>query len=278
MFKGRRLIIATKHKKEKVIAPILEKKLGVRCFTDETFDTDEFGTFTGEIERQLNPIETARRKCLLAMDLNNCDLGLASEGSFGSHPKIWFASADDEFLILIDKKNDLEIIARELSMQTNFNSIEIDNEKDLLKFAKSVNFPSHGLIIRKSKTNSDHVIKGITDLQELKNAFHLLNKKFGNVYIETDMRALYNPTRMKVIESAAKKLVNKVNSCCPQCSIPGFGVTDAKRGLKCSLCGSATNSILSHIYVCKHCQFTKEEMYPNKKTNEDPMYCDYCNP
>ena len=31
MFKGRKIIIATKHKKEKVIAPLLEKKLGLKC-------------------------------------------------------------------------------------------------------------------------------------------------------------------------------------------------------------------------------------------------------
>jgi hypothetical protein len=92
------------------------------------------------------------------------------------------------------------------------------------------------------------------------------------------MRAMYNLSRMTVIENATKKLVAKVHSCCPQCNIPGFGITDAKKGLECSLCGSATNSTLSYIYICQHCQHTKEAMYPNKKTTEDPMYCDYCNP
>ncbi|MFT4782082.1 MAG: hypothetical protein ACI9SD_001773 [Pseudohongiellaceae bacterium] len=278
MFNGRKLIIATKHKKESVIAPILEKGLGVMCFTDETFDTDTLGTFTGEVERKLDPIATARQKCLLAMDLNNCDLGVASEGSFGSHPIIFFASADDEFLIFIDKKNNLEIIARELSMETNFNGSEIKNENDLLEFAESVKFPSHGLILRKSKAADSDIIKGITKLHDLKKAFHLLYKKFNEVYVETDMRAMYNPSRMNVIENAAKKLVAKVNSCCPQCDIPGFGVTDTKKGLECSLCGSATNSTLSYIYICQHCQYTKEAMYPNKKRTENPMYCDYCNP
>jgi len=33
MFEGRKLIIATKHQKEKVIAPIVEKALGCNCFT-----------------------------------------------------------------------------------------------------------------------------------------------------------------------------------------------------------------------------------------------------
>lgn len=46
MFKGRNLLIATKHEKEKVIAPILDKELGVNCFVVTNLDTDEFGTFT----------------------------------------------------------------------------------------------------------------------------------------------------------------------------------------------------------------------------------------
>jgi hypothetical protein len=40
MFKGRKLLIATKHEKEKVIAPILEKELGVSCFVINDFDVD----------------------------------------------------------------------------------------------------------------------------------------------------------------------------------------------------------------------------------------------
>jgi hypothetical protein len=46
--------------------------------------------------KENRPIATARQKCLLAK-LSNCDLGVASEGSFGSHPSIFIASADDEF-------------------------------------------------------------------------------------------------------------------------------------------------------------------------------------
>jgi len=278
MFKNRKLIIATKHEKEKVIAPLLEKALGVSCLVNENFDTDILGTFTGEIERKLDPITTARQKCLMAMELSNCDLGIASEGSFGPHPTLLFVSADDEFLIFIDKKNNLEIIVRELSTATNFNGKEVKNEAALLEFAQLVNFPSHGIILRKSKDDTNGVIKGIRDIENLKKAFHQLFGKWKCVYAETDMRAMHNPSRMKVIEAATLKLIAKINNICPDCSKPGFGVTDAKKGLECSLCGSPTQSTLSFIYTCQHCQFTKEEMYPHAKTTEDPMYCDYCNP
>ena len=278
LFQNRKLLIATKHQKEKVIAPIIEKELGVRCFINECFDTDTLGTFTGEIQRELDPVSTAREKCLQAMKLSNCDLGIASEGSFGPHPSMFFISADDEFLIFIDTINNIEVIVRELSTSTNFNGSKLQNEKELLEFANQAGFPNHGLILRKSKDENTDIYKGITDIEILKKSFDHLYSKYNSVYAETDMRAMYNPTRMKVIEKAAEKLVQKIKSTCPQCKMPGFGITDAKKGLKCSLCGLPTNSILSYIYVCQHCKFAKEEMYPHNKTTEDPTYCDYCNP
>lgn len=278
MFENRKLLIATKHKKESVIAPIFEKELGVSCFANETFDTDTLGTFTGEVERKLDPISTAREKCLLAMKASNCDLGIASEGSFGSHPSIFFASADDEFLIFIDTINNIEVIAKELSTSTNFNGRQIQTQKELFEFADQIGFPSHGLILRKSKEENTDIHKGITDVENLNKSFEQLQSRYNSVYAETDMRAMYNPTRMTVIEKATQKLVQKIKSTCPRCQMPGFGITDAKQGLECSLCGSPTNSTLSYIYVCQHCQFTKEEMHPHNKTDEDPMYCDYCNP
>lgn len=48
LFKGRKIIIATKHKKENVIAPLLIKYLNLECTVNEELDTDEFGTFTGK--------------------------------------------------------------------------------------------------------------------------------------------------------------------------------------------------------------------------------------
>lgn len=278
MFKGRRLLIATKHEKEKVIAPILERELGVQCFVSTNFDTDLLGTFTGEIDRKEDSITTVRNKCLMAMELNNCDMCIASEGSFGSHPSIFFAHADDEFLLFIDKKNNLEIIARELSMNTNFNGSVISSKKELDEFAERVKFPSHGLIVRKDENDFVEIEKGITDWEKLTEVYHHLIKQHGSVYVETDMRAMYNPTRMSVIENVAKKLAEKINSLCPSCSIPGFGVTDGKRGLPCQYCNFPTRTTLSYIYSCQKCSYTQEEKYPNNKHFEDPMYCDICNP
>lgn len=277
-FKGRTILIVTKHGKEKVIAPILEKWLGVKCVVDQRIDTDILGTFSGERERTDDPLTTAKKKCMLALENSNYDVVIASEGSFGSHPSIFFAQADDEILLLIDKMNNLEIFSRELTTETNFNAKQIDSVSALTEFTKEVKFPSHGLILRKSKTDYSLIYKENTDRKTLiKNFNHILEIN-GSVYVETDMRAMNNPTRMKVIKRATNKLVKKILSVCPSCITPGFSVTEAIPGLPCSLCHTPTRSTLSYLYNCNNCNFKKEKKYPNKKKSEDPMYCDRCNP
>lgn len=278
MFKGRRLVIATKHKKEIVLGPLLEKNLEVKTFVPENFDTDLYGTFSGEIERKDEPVSTVRKKCLEAMEKNSCDLGIASEGSFGSHPHVPFMPGNEEVIIFIDKKNDLEIIGRELTLETNFSGEEITNWKNLKDFADRTKFPSHALILRSKEKDAEQIIKGVSDWKSLDSWYRKLSRNGNSVFVETDMRALYNPTRMKAIERAGQLLVEKIKSCCPHCHTPGFGVTEAKQGLLCSLCGSATRSIRSYIFECQKCSFKTEEEFPQKKLSEDPEFCDFCNP
>lgn len=278
LFSNRRLVIATKHEKEKAIAPLMETTLGVSCFVPENFDTDVFGTFTGETPRKEDPLTTLRNKCQMAMSLTNCDLAIASEGSFGMHPAIFFVHADDEMLMLVDKKNDLEIAVRELSVETNYDGSEVTSEEGLVKFANKAGFPTHGLVLRVQKDNPEDLHKGITDWDDLKRIYRQLITKHAQAYVETDMRAMYNPTRMGVIEIAAKKLVEKINTCCPQCGAPGFAVTGTRPGLPCSFCGLPTKLALAHIWSCNKCGFTREESATANNQQADPQYCDRCNP
>lgn len=277
-FEGRKLLIASMHKKEMVIAPILEKNLLVQCEVPQNFDTDVFGTFTGEIERVSDPITTLRNKCETAAKKYNCDLVVASEGSFGPHPHMFFQSANDEMVMLLDKKHNLEISARELNCDTNFSGKEIKSETELNAFTEQVGFPEHAVILRKNKDDFSYIKKGISNQEELLSEFSQLIHSCGAAYIETDMRAMFNPARMNNIQKAVHKLIEKINKQCPNCSNPGFSVTHVKTGLPCSLCGSSTDSVLSHIYECRNCKHFNEVFFPNGKQEEDPMYCQYCNP
>ena len=278
MFIGRNLLVASKHEKEKVIAPLLQKALGVLPFVLHNLDTDIFGTFTGEIERVDDPFTTIRRKAEWGLSQTNDDLVVASEGSFGPHPSLFFVPADDEILLFIDKKNNIEVIAREVSTETNFGHAEVKSEKELIDFAQKSLFPSHGLILSGDKIRDNFFVKGILDEDTLFTAFHYLLKRFQKVTVQTDMRAMYNPSRMRVIEKACSKLIQNIESCCPVCSCPGFSIREVLPGLPCSLCGSSTNSTLAHLYVCQKCNHKKKQLYPNGKEKEEPTFCDYCNP
>lgn len=278
LFAGRTLLIATKHGKEKVIAPVLELALGVKCVVTADLDTDTLGTFTGEVERKDDPIVTARKKCLWGMELTGCDLAVASEGSFGPHPLIGFVPCDDEYLVFLDRAHDVDIAIRELSTETNFAGADVRTTEELLGFACDARFPSHGLIMRKAKDDYTMIVKGIAQPDKLLDAFDYFIRTYGTMYVETDMRAMHNPTRMRVIQRAAEKLAQRLTDLCPQCRFPGFAVTAVHPGLPCALCHAPTRSALNHVYACRKCAFAREEKYPGGKMTENPMYCDLCNP
>lgn len=278
IFLERKLLIATKHQKESVIAPLFLEEFKNNCFTSKAIDTDLLGTFSGEIDRKDDALSTLRKKCILSNKITNCDLVIASEGSFGAHPSLFFAQADEELLMLKDFKNDIEIVAREVSIDTNFNGKSIASEADLLVFAELVNFPSHAIILKPEEKNFSKIFKGINSMEILLKNYNQLKQEFDSVYAETDMRAMYNPTRMNVIKKVTQKLIEKIKNLCPKCDLPGFDIVIANSGLPCEDCLSATRSTLSYLYKCKKCCYEKEVLYPRGIRFEDPTYCDNCNP
>ena len=132
--------------------------------------------------------------------------------------------------------------------------------------------------MKPAENNYSKIFKGINSKELLIKNFYELQNEFHSVYAETDMRAMYNPTRMKVIEKATQKLIDKIKNLCPVCNAPGFDIVVAKPGLPCENCALPTRSTLSYIYQCKKCDFIKEQLYPRGIQLEDPTYCDYCNP
>ena len=92
------------------------------------------------------------------------------------------------------------------------------------------------------------------------------------------MRAMHNPSRMRVIEELAKNLVELILNECPQCSFPGYDISKVNIGLPCKICGLPTRSTLSFQYKCVKCNYFNVKEFPNGKENEDPQFCDYCNP
>lgn len=97
------------------------------------------------------------------------------------------------------------------------------------------------------------------------------------MYVENDLRAFANPTRMENIRKAAIDLANKMNSVCPECSTPGFWITDMKRGLPCNACGLATDEEIAKIWSCLKCGYQETEGMKVLRF-ADPSKCKHCNP
>lgn len=282
LFTNRNVILATMHKKEQVIAPILEQELGVRVTIPADINTDIFGTFSREVKRLGTQIEAARLKAEKALEITGEKIAIASEGSFTPHPYLPYISSNKEIVLLIDKEHNLEIIGEEFSTDTNHNYQVIKNLEAAFDFAKKVGFPEHGLIIMLNENPKDNseVFKGINTEEKLVETVNLALEKSltGQVHLETDMRAMYNPTRMRNIEKATRNLIGKIKSCCPKCSTPGFEITQRIQGLPCAMCDAPTLLTKAVIYECKKCGFKKERLFPDGIEFAEPGQCMYCNP
>ncbi|MCS6975343.1 MAG: hypothetical protein NZM13_12740 [Cyclobacteriaceae bacterium] len=276
-FQGRRLWIVTQHQKERVIAPILRKRLGLVCMVFTGINTDQFGTFSGEVARQGSALDAARAKCRGASALLPPDLILTSEGSFGPHPHIPFVYCNEELLLLTDTRESHEWKITAVTTRTNFGSAKVESESQLIDFALKAGFPSHALILR-SVDGPKVIIKGINSWSKLKYHFRKLLLQHPVIQAETDMRAMFNPLRMEFIGKATRELANLLLRKCPKCQTPGYSVTDVIRGLPCSWCGEPTSSVLANCFTCSACGCKTEKYFPFGKQTEDPMYCHSCNP
>ncbi|MBW4508216.1 MAG: hypothetical protein KME64_17130 [Scytonematopsis contorta HA4267-MV1] len=275
-------VLATMHQKEQVIAPILQEELGIKVIVPTNFNTDIFGTFTRDIERTGNQIEAARLKAEKILEQTRESIAIASEGSFAPHPAFPYVTSNREIIILIDKENDLEIIGEEFSIDTNHNHLVVKNIEQALKFAKKIGFPEHGLIAMSEEfpKDSSKIFKGIITEKQLVEAINYVITKSstGTVHLETDMRAMFNPTRMKNIAKATRNLVKKINSSCPKCHTPGFEIIQRIEGLPCELCYAPTSLTRAVIYECKRCGYSEEKLFPDGKEFAEPSLCIYCNP
>ncbi len=59
----------SRHGKQTLVAPVLERAWGCKIVHTEAFDTDRLGTFTREVDRPGSQMEAVRRKARMGMAL-----------------------------------------------------------------------------------------------------------------------------------------------------------------------------------------------------------------
>jgi hypothetical protein len=211
---GQRAVIATMHGKERVIGPLLAHSLGLSVEVPSRFDTDRFGTFTREIERVGSQLDAARAKIAAAFELvPEARVAIASEGSFGPDPSIPFVALGRELVLLVDRETKLELAGYDSDLKTNFAHTVVHAPVYALTFAARVGFPGHALIVmgcRGEEPSPNSLLKkGIVTPNDLEKAVEAAITICGAAFLETDMRAQFNPTRMAAIERATVDLDRK---------------------------------------------------------------------
>ncbi|WP_280202586.1 DUF6671 family protein [Nocardia cyriacigeorgica] len=172
-YRDRDVALATKHGKEQVLAAALAERPGLTVQVATGVDTDELGTFTGEIERPAPPRETALRKARLAMQALGLPRGLASEGAFGPHPNAGFIPAGLEILAFVDDDLGLELTVHHLDCDTNFDHTVVDHlDEQAAQFLRTAQFGSHAVIVRPNSAprGDAPLYKGIRTNTELADA------------------------------------------------------------------------------------------------------------
>ena len=275
-YQGLDAALATKHEKGSIIAPEFLRVLGMNVIEIEV-DTDELGTFSGEVERIGTPREVAIRKAKLGISKSGQPRGLASEGSIGADFYIPFINFDIETLAFVDEEFGFEIVETYRSLDITAQKIEIFSASELEDFLEKADFPNHKLIVRNENKPITFSRKGISNYEELNRAIQNGLKLHPKIIIENDFRAHCSPSRQENIKKAAEKLALRLLNLCTECKTPGWGVVDYKRGLPCQMCGlESKEAAHSEILGCTKCNFRKNGKVLAEKI--DPSKCNFCNP
>ncbi|HET6498064.1 MAG TPA: DUF6671 family protein [Coriobacteriia bacterium] len=277
-YAGARVALLTQHGKERVIAPVLEEALSCTVVHVTGYDTDLLGTFTRETPRSGTQFETAVRKARLGMELAGLPLGVASEGSFVRDPYVGLLPWNIELLVLVDDVRGIEVTGVAQGKANSAHLLTAD-WPTAQTFARESGFPEHHLVVRPVGEDDPRVRKGLDSWETYEAAFGWARglTSTGDVFVEVDLRAHANPTRMENIRRAADDLVARLLSACPACDAPGFGVSERVPGLPCRGCGLPTAQAASEIWSCRTCGLS-ETRGVTGPPHAEPERCGHCNP
>lgn len=271
-YRGRVIAVGTQHGKQHQFAPPFRRVLGA-LLTAPTVDTDQFGTFSGEVPRTGSPVDAARAKATAAMNAAGVPLGLASEASYGPLPGGWLGH--EEILLFRDDLAAIEIVEGYRTASTPPVGQRVSRYDDVRGDLRG-GLPDQGLIVRPCGAEGP-ITKGITADTALRSAIAaaVSVSPDGTALVEPDLRAHHNPGRRIILSRLAETMAYRLATRCPSCGVPGFGRVKSEPGLPCRLCGTPTALRHRDIHACGACGHHETRALP---ATADPADCPSCNP
>ena len=271
-YRGRVIAVGTQHGKQHQFAPVFRRVLGAELVTPAV-DTDQFGTFTGEVVRMGAPADAARSKARLAMSVTGLAYGLASEASYGPLSGGWLGH--EEILLFCDDVAGIEIVEGHRTTSLPGVSQPVSGFDDV-PTSLIDDLPGQALIVR-PRGAVGAITKGITGSDGLRAAIEatISVSPDGVALVEPDLRAHHNPSRRLILTGLAETMARRLATTCPLCSAPGFGRVGAEPGLPCRVCETATPLRHKEIHGCAACRHYETRLV---RAAADPVDCPACNP
>lgn len=273
-YRGTTVVFATRHGKQNQAAAAFHERLAVRVIAPDHIDTDQFGTFTGDIERTQTPRQAALDKALLGIALTGHPYALASEATYSSN---WGVLArHHELLLFHDIERDITLTENTVVTIRGHGTTTVAGAEDALAVAGRFGFPATHAVALVEDGVAVVARKGLADPDALHAAVTELLARGGPVHIGPDYRAHGNPERRVVLTSLAERMADRLTQSCPACRMPGWGVVGVERGLPCEVCGEPTAGIAADVYGCGMCDATRPAPRPHATISA--QWCDACNP
>ncbi len=265
------LVLLTRHGKELAVkSPLLAA--GFVVSTEAGYDTDSLGTFTAETARAGSQLEAATTKARLATEISGERYGLGSEGSFGPDPYVGLSAWAREVLVWWDAQEQRSVFAWMQGFATNYAQSTATDWKEAQDFAREAGFPAHGVVV--AKPAQAGFSKDCGDWPALERQVGMALAA-GPVWLETDMRAHRNPTRMAMIGQCAQELSRLLQHPCPSCHRPGFGEVTPITGALCESCGLPTSAVRARTTTCNACGYSEQTLV---QATVAASRCERCNP
>lgn len=275
----RDVVLATMHQKELALRPAFQR-LNLTLTVPEGLDTDRFGSFSGEIPRHGSMIDAALAKLDAAFALTGHTVGVVSEGAYGPHAGVPFATTGFELLLWHDRSTGHTVHETLTDYEPVYQHVNVAHPDELPAFLARIGFPAHAVIVAPRDGNLADTIKGVQDVDALHDAIAraVTLSPRHEATVTTDMRAHMNPRRMTTIGVLAHKLVDRLARACPRCHAPGWGVVERIAGLTCQACATPTHAVQYDVFGCTLCGTRETVPRADGVTTADPSQCPSCNP
>ena len=161
------------HAKELAVAPPFRRLLDAEIVVAPSLDTDELGTFSGEVPRPDALVETCAIKAELAFRSLDVDCAIANEGSYGPIDAVPLVPSGIEIMAFLDRRRGIRIIETLSTHRTNWRLLRFKaGDPNIPKAVEAIGFPRYGVFVLCSSDMDHPIKKGLDTLDDVVSAMN----------------------------------------------------------------------------------------------------------